>query len=186
MTLPSRTDSELVRLTREGDESAFVELVRRYQDMSVRVAMRVVGDWDDAMDVAQHAFVRAHARLDQLDDGSSFRGWLLQIVRNLARNFLRDAARRRQRHRLYEDERLRAAEEGGGPPPLEERERRIIREAIARLPERQREVVSLRIDGECSFGEVARLLGISEVAARVNFHHAITRLKQELPGLKSN
>jgi len=53
----------------------------------------------------------------------------------------------------------------------------VLREAIARLPRRQREVLLLRIDGDLPFAEVAATLGITEVNAKVNFHHAVQKLK---------
>jgi RNA polymerase sigma-70 factor (ECF subfamily) len=64
---------------------------------------------------------------------------------------------------------------------LERAERlRLVRVAIARLPRRQREVLLLRIDGDLPFAEIAGALGITEVNAKVNFHHAVQRLKSLL------
>ena len=61
---------------------------------------------------------------------------------------------------------------------LESREQqRALREAVARLPARQREVLLLRIDADLPFAEIAQTLGITEVNAKVNFHHAVQKLK---------
>ncbi|HEX8950732.1 MAG TPA: sigma-70 family RNA polymerase sigma factor, partial [Polyangia bacterium] len=64
---------------------------------------------------------------------------------------------------------------------LESREQQqALREAVARLPNRQREVLLLRIDGDLPFAEIAETLGITEVNAKVNFHHAVQKLKEWL------
>jgi RNA polymerase sigma-70 factor (ECF subfamily) len=68
-------------------------------------------------------------------------------------------------------------------PPLEDQERRrLLRAALGRLPKRQREVVSLRIDAELSFAEIGESLGITENNAKVSFHHGVRRLRALLKG----
>ncbi|RJP34571.1 MAG: sigma-70 family RNA polymerase sigma factor [Phycisphaerales bacterium] len=78
-----------VAAARRGDAAAFSWLVRRHQRRAVSVAYRLLGNAEDAADVVQDAFVRAHTRLGQLDDDERFGPWLMRIVTNLALNFRR-------------------------------------------------------------------------------------------------
>ena len=96
---------------------------------------------------------------------------------NLAKNHLRDMARFDRSDEAQEREAEPTA------PDVEERiaaaqQQRALREAVAKLPRRQREVLLLRIDGDLPFAEIASTLGITEVNAKVNFHHAVQNLKK--------
>ena len=171
----SPSDADLLTAFRAGDGKAFEALVRRYQRAVLTIARRFATDLDDAEDLAQRAFINAAERAGGWR-GGSFKSWLFRIVVNLAKNHLRDTAR---------FDRSAEAQDREAPPTapdahdrLEEAERqKVLREAIARLPRRQREVLLLRIDGDLPFAEVAATLGITEVNAKVNFHHAVQKLK---------
>jgi RNA polymerase sigma-70 factor, ECF subfamily len=169
-------DAELLEAFRAGDEKAFEALVRRYQRPVLAIARRFARDEDDAEDLAQRAFINASRRAGGWR-GGSFKSWLFRIVVNLAKNHVRDVSR---------FDRGEAAQEVEGQPTAPEGEARIqarqeqeaLRQAVARLPKRQREVLLLRIDGDIPFAEIAQTLGITEVNAKVNFHHAVQKLKE--------
>src|SRR5437868_450846 len=171
----AKADAELLEAFRGGDARAFELLVVRYQRPVVAIARRFAADVDDAEDLAQRAFINAAQRAGGWR-GGSFKSWLFRIVVNLAKNHVRDTAR---------FDRSEAAQEHEGTPveadaqaKLEREEQRgELRLAIARLPKRQREVLLLRIDGDLPFAEIAAMLGITEVNAKVNFHHAVQKLK---------
>src|SRR3989441_6147506 len=174
------SDAELLAAFRDGDSRAFEALVRRYQRPILAIARRFARDEDDAEDLAQRAFVNASERVTGWR-GGSFKSWLFRIVVNLAKNHLRDTARFDRSAAAAEVESEPTDPEG--PQRLEEREQReALRQAVARLPNRQREVLQLRIDGDLPFAEIAAALGITEVNAKVNFHHAVQRLKGWLGG----
>ncbi len=84
----------LVTRAADGDAEAFGQLVRVYQRRAVSVAYRLLGNAEDASDVAQDAFVRAFKSLDQLADASRFGPWLMRIVSNLSLNYRRSRATR--------------------------------------------------------------------------------------------
>jgi RNA polymerase sigma-70 factor, ECF subfamily len=173
----SPSDAELLTAFRAGDSRAFEALVRRYQSPVLAIARRFAKDIDDAEDLAQRAFINAAGRAGGWR-GGSFKSWLFRIVVNLAKNHLRDMARF---DRSEEARREAPAVQASAHEQLEHAERqRIVRQAIARLPRRQREVLLLRIDGDLPFAEVAAALGITEVNAKVSFHHAVQRLKSWL------
>src|SRR6267378_3982913 len=138
------TDADLLDAFRAGDVRAFETLVRRYQRPVLAIARRFARDVDDAEDLAQRAFVNASQRAGGWR-GGTFKSWLFRIVVNLAKNHLRDIARF-ERAADAEDRIERAQEQ------------RRLREAVARLPKRQREVLLLRIDGDLPFSEIARTL----------------------------
>ena len=105
-----RSDGELVRESRRGDKEAFRELVERYQRKIVSVALGMVHNRDDALEIAQETFVKAYENLDDFKGESSFYTWLYRIVVNLAIDF----QRRERRHptvSLEDRERLGSGED---------------------------------------------------------------------------
>ena len=95
------TDAQLVRLVRGGDNNAFDFLVLRHQQKITRLAMRYVTDPDQALDIAQDAFLKAFRGLSTFRGESSFYTWLYRITVNTAMNYL--LAQRRQPHGLILD-----------------------------------------------------------------------------------
>src|SRR5688500_13710730 len=101
--LPIETpDATLVDRARQGDAAAFEALVRRHFRVAFSVALSVLADSIDADDVCQDAFVKALERLDECRQPDRFAGWLLQIVRNHAKNF-REYRRVRETESLEHD-----------------------------------------------------------------------------------
>ncbi len=178
------TDEALVRAFLSGDDGAFGELVRRQERAVLAVVRRYARDPDEARDLAQRAFLRAFQaarRARWLGGGAvPFRAWLFRIAVNLGRNHVRDALRWR-RAPAAAAERLPVAPVGTAWLERAERER-AVRDAVLRLPRRQREVLTLRVDAELSFREIAEALGITELNARVHFHHAARRLRDVIAG----
>ena len=170
-----RSDEDLLEQFRAGDRLAFEVLVRRYQRPVLGVARRFCDDLDDAEAVAQRAFINAAQRAGGWR-GGSFTSWLFRIAVNLAKNHKRDNARFDRSEAAQEKE--STPTEADADVRIEDAQRkRTVREAIATLPKRQREVLLLRVDGDLAFAEVAAALGITEVNAKVNFHHAVQKLK---------
>jgi RNA polymerase sigma-70 factor (ECF subfamily) len=179
----SASDAELLEAFRAGDAKAFEALVRRYQRPVLSIARRFARDEDDAEDLAQRAFINASERAEGWR-GGSFKSWLFRIVVNLAKNHVRDVSRFDRSEAAQEQEPEPSAPEAH--QRLESREQQeALREAVARLPKRQREVLLLRIDGDIPFAEIASTLGITEVNAKVNFHHAVQKLKALLKADRS-
>lgn len=175
-------DSDLVREFLAGDESAFGELVRRHERVVHAIVRRYASTPDDARDLAQRAFVRAFEsarRVLRRDEAVPFRAWLLRIAVNLGKNHARDAGRWRLAP-------VDAIDRSVSMPPtapdaIERADReRLVRAEVLRLPRRQREVLTLRIDAELSFAEIGATLGITENNAKVHFHYAAKRLRATL------
>ena len=174
-------DDALVESFLKGDATAFDQLVRRHEELVLRIVRRYSRDADDARDLAQKTFVRAFEAARSTfqrsrDERPPFQRWLVRIAVNLARNHVRDQGRwtRASVDRVEQ-------QPHGAPGPdaalvTSERAARL-RKAVLELPARQREVLTLRLDAELPFAEIAAALEISENAAKVNFHHAAKRLR---------
>jgi RNA polymerase sigma factor (sigma-70 family) len=164
-----------------GDDDAFGELFRRHEALVLAIVRRYARTSEDARDLVQRTFLRAfEASRRTLRRGPfqvPFRRWLIRIAANLAKNHLRDEGR--YAHAPLDA--LGAAEASqaeAAPAALERAERTArVRRAVLELPRRQREVLTLRLDAELPFSEIALALGITENAAKVNFHHATRRLR---------
>lgn len=165
-------DGFLLRAHAAGDSRAFAQLVRRYQRPIYRLALRYARDADEAEELAQRTFLRVLDHLSTLD-ARSFRPYLFRIAANLCKNHLRDRARL-----VFGVPLSVAAPEGES---VESKQRRVrVRESLARLPLRQRQVVSLRIEAGLAFKEIAESLGITENNAKVTYHYAVKRLRELL------
>ncbi len=174
-----RTDAQLLRAFFAGEERAFTELVERHYRAVATVLRRSARSPADAEDLAQRAFVKlleVTRRRGAIADDVPVRAWLLRVAMNLGKNHERDEARHHRAHLL-----VVPATTAEGPRPdvsLAAAERRAaVQRAVSRLPKRQREVFTLRVDLGAPFAEVAQVLGITENNAKVHFHHAVQRLK---------
>lgn len=171
-------DQELVARARNGDESAYAELVRAHQDLAKRVAFLVLRAHADVDDVVQDAFVKAYRALDRFREDSSFRPWLLQIVRNEAINRRRGAGRRvRLALRMATD----PASGDAAPSPeavvLAEESRVLLLQAVEDLPERLRQVIECRFLLDLSESDTAATLGIASGTVKSRTRRALDRLR---------
>ncbi len=171
----------------QGDHDAFEAMVRQESPRLFRMIARIVDDEEEAKNILQETFLQAYKRLDTFRGEAKITTWLYAIGINLAR------ANRRKRKRvdpfLAEDlERLQPSFENRAwkilPKPwdphkdIERSESiRIVREAIQRLPDGYKEIVTLRDIEEMDTSEVAKLLNISEGAVRVRLHRARNALR---------
>lgn len=185
-----REDDALLAAFLVGDDDAFGDLVRRHEDLVLRIVRRFARDPDDARDLVQRTFVRAfqaaRRTLVRRKAGAlPFRRWLVRIAVNLSKNHLRDATRWMRAPLEALDGAAPSAAAGGTTPAAPAPDAALaraeaqarVRRAVAALPTRQREVLVLRIDADLPFAEVAAALGITENAAKVSFHHATGRLR---------
>ncbi len=185
---PRRDEEALVAAFLVGDDAAFGELVRRHEPLVLAIVRRYAATPDDAHDLAQRTFLRAfEAARRSIRKGPRaavpFRRWLVRVAVNLAKNHRRDALRVLRAPLEDADRQGAASSDAAAPDALLRREREArMRAAVLHLPRRQREVLTLRIDAELPFAEIALALGITENAAKVSFHHATRGLRAALAG----
>jgi RNA polymerase sigma-70 factor (ECF subfamily) len=184
MTPARREEDALVAAFLVGDDDAFGELFRRHELLVLTIVRRYAPTPDDAGDLVQRTFLRAFEaarRSLRTAERSAipFRRWLVRVAVNLAKNHRRDALR--VVRAPLEDAGAELSVAPVAADALVRREREVrMRAAVLRLPRRQREVLTLRVDAELPFAEIADALGITENAAKVSFHHATRALRAEL------
>ena len=173
-------DRQLAALARGGDETAFAALVRRHQAGVRRCAARILGDDEEARDIAQLAFVRAWENLSKYDVAWAFSTWVYRIASNLAIDVLRSRNSRDRTHTAH----LRIVGDSVGPSApqdLQEGEvRRIFAELAELLTPTQRAAFVLREVEGVATAEVAEALGCSEATVRNHVFQARATLRREL------
>jgi RNA polymerase sigma-70 factor, ECF subfamily len=142
-------DAALVKAVKSGRQEAYADLVARYERPVKAAALRVLGNYHDAQDAAQEAFVTAYRRLGELRDEAAFGAWLLVIAR-------REALRLAQRPRPSALTPADAATESGDR--IDEVSERLLA-AMDRLPEAERLVVYLVYFGGQSVAEASQATG---------------------------
>lgn len=184
-------DEKLVRKCQSGDRAAFDELMLRYQARIFSAALRLLGDFEDAQEVAQDTFVRAYRGIGGFRLRSSFYTWLYRILLNCSIN--RRKARGREAGFHVESLDRATGEEGGGfrrepvddrHNPEQELERRElarqIETCLARLSHDHAAVVVLRDVQGMSYEEIAAILGCSVGTVKSRLHRARVELRMLL------
>lgn len=189
---PSIVDASELRLVDQaagGDREAQRRLFELHRDAAFRVALRITGRREDALDVVQDGFIRAFERLNEFQRGAQFRTWLLRIVSNRALDVLRarkvrlaiplDGDDDEARVQL-EDRRAEAAPEADMErAELADR----LQRAIEGLPADQRAVFALYATGDLTYGQIAEVLGIPIGTVMSRLYHARRRLHEHLSDL---
>lgn len=185
------TDVILVEECRNGDSSAFDELVRRYKDRIYNVAYRYLGNHEDAQDVAQDVFIRAYRGIREFKGKAKVYTWLYSIAGNLARNKLRDG-RRKGRNKGTSLEALEASAPGvaslalqkpGGTPDAvasEHEMNAILQQCLEELPEHYRMTFVLRTCEDLSYEEIADAMGCPTGTVKSRLNQARTLLQRRL------
>jgi RNA polymerase sigma-70 factor (ECF subfamily) len=185
---PLSAEGQQVLAARRGEPGAFEALVRRHQGPLYNFCLRLLGQAEDAADVAQESFVQLYSHLGRLDEREPIAPWLFRVARNRCIDVIR---RRRTVPLAFTTDpgeapsELDPADEEPLPDELAERAdlQRLLAAAIAALPPIYGEVVALRYAGDRSFAEIAQILECDEGAARVRFHRAKALLRQHLRAL---
>lgn len=176
------SDRVIIQRVLSGDVEAYARLVDRHYDRCTRIAVRILGNREDAEEAIQDAFLRAFRALEQYEDRERFSAWLARILVNQCRTLL---ARTRRREAVFLDVDSREldlviedAPSGTGWPDLEG--------ALARLPHDQREALVLKYADDLTYEEMARITGAGESALKMRVQRAFARLRallQEVPSV---
>jgi RNA polymerase sigma factor (sigma-70 family) len=173
-----------VRRARQGDATAYGELVRRHQSAALRVAAVVLGTSEGADDVVQQAMERAWRAMRRFDERRAFRPWLLRIVANAARNDRRSSGRfarlavRAASHATNGDGAAVAVDPAEAVVADVERQRVV--EALNRLRAEDRVVIALRHFEQLSELEMVDVLDVPNGTVKSRLSRAMTRLRAEL------
>ncbi len=179
-----RNDVELIRSILLGDDSAFSDLVNKYQKSVHALAWRKMEDFQVAEEIAQDAFLQAYKKLATLKNPNQFAGWLYVITNNLCLDWHRrkkpamqslDATdttllEKTDYERYLVEQREKASAE---------HRRELVRKLLEKLPESERTVVTLHYLGEMTSEAIGRFLGVSVNTIKSRLRRARKRLKEE-------
>jgi RNA polymerase sigma-70 factor, ECF subfamily len=191
----ARSDVQLMLDVKAGDEQSFALLLQRYRSPLVNFLYRMVRQREQAEDLAQEVFLRVYRARKDYVPSAKFTTWLFRIATNLALNSVRD--HRYERLEISLDAPVTADAEEGDERPLdvadkhpdieqhlvEEAQKKMIRHAIDKLPEKQRAAVLLHKYQELDYNEIAKILGCSESALKSLLFRAYEALRVELAPL---
>jgi len=190
----SDPDREAVEAFRAGDEGAFDLLVLRHQDRIVRLARRLVGDPESALDAAQETFVKAWRALTRFQGASLFSTWLTRIAINQCRNELRRRRTVKHTRPLSLDVEVPGSDvsrkdtlEASDPDAYEMARGREVgeacRAALDRLEPDAREILLLREVEGMSYEDMAAVLDVAVGTIRSRLHRARSELRRLVAGV---
>jgi len=173
---PTERQRRLIERCKAGDVSAQAKLYANYSKAMLRTAHRITGDWMDAEDVIQEAFMRAFKNLHSFKAEATFGAWLKRIVINTAINHLK---RRKAEWVPLDPEKMEMAEETYERPTMPWNMDQI-QNAIGQLPDGYRRVFQLYQMEGYDHKEIGRILNISEATSKSQFSRAKRKLRQML------
>jgi RNA polymerase sigma-70 factor (ECF subfamily) len=172
------SDADLLARLRDGDHAAFEAIFRQWYEPVVRAANRVLHDPGVAEELSQDVFLELWRRRDTLAPDSSVAGYLMQAVRNRALNHLRHLQVQRK-SAVYVEALSEPAEQADADTQAGELQD-AIRDAIAALPPRTREVFLMSRERNLRYSEIADALGVSVKAVEANMSRALRQLRDKL------
>jgi RNA polymerase sigma factor (sigma-70 family) len=172
------SDEELAARFRSGEKRvSFTIIVERYQKRIYYSARKLVnGDHDEADEIAQETFVKVYEALDTFRGEAKLYTWIYRIMMNAV---IYKSRRKKVRNSVGLEE-IENTMESSGHSPHEQLERtemtQVIEEAIATLPDKQKEVFLLRFYDEMPYEEISQILGTSVGGLKANYFHAVKKI----------
>jgi RNA polymerase sigma-70 factor, ECF subfamily len=189
VTAKLQSDHDLLEATKNGDESAFTEIVNRYRGPITNYIFRMLNDYEEAVDLAQETFVRVYFAAERYHAGYAFSTYIYRIATNLAISELRKRKRRKllsltglfqnepgdtTEFDLPDTKRLQDAD------LIDTEGKDVISRAIAALPDKYRAPIILRDVEERSYEEIAGILGLGLGTTKSRISRARALLKDKL------
>jgi RNA polymerase sigma-70 factor (ECF subfamily) len=173
-------EAELIERSRKGDSEAFGILVERYQRRVVGVALAVVHNQDDAIELAQETFIRAFENLSKFESRSSFSTWLYRIAANLAIDFWRREGRHVVLHGEDADNEISRLPSAQGDSFKEVSRSELserLKKALEQLTPEHRAVILLREVEGLSYDEISDVLQCPRGTVMSRLHYAREHLR---------
>src|SRR5215510_5159770 len=188
-SIESANDHELLVAIRDGDESAFQEIVRRYRNPITNFIYRMLDDYDRSVELAQETFIRVYTSASRYQANYSFSTYIYRIATNLAISELRKR-KRRKLVSLFSPYTNEDGETLEMDPPdqttlqdealIEDERRKAVSRAIKSLPEKYRAAVVLRDVEGLSYDRIAEVMNLSEGTVKSRINRARNLLKEKL------
>jgi RNA polymerase sigma-70 factor, ECF subfamily len=176
------SDRAIIQRVLGGDAEAFSTLVDRHYARCARIALRILGNREDAEEAIQDAFLRAFKALGDYEDRERFSAWLTRILVNQCRSIL---ARARKREAVFPDLDPRRLEFAVAPE-IDDGTWPELDHLLERLPAEQREAIVLKYADDLTYEEMSRITGAGESALKMRIQRAFARLRallQEVPSV---
>ncbi len=185
-------DGQLVEACREGDANAFERLVRKYQTRMINISFRMTGNYDDACEAVQEAFLSAYRSIRRFRGDAKFSTWLYGICVNHSKNRLSQAARRSHYEVQSVDQppmdppsaTIGPEPADPGPSVLDQMEKKElqakVQECIDALETSQKEVLVLRDIEGFSYEEMVDILGVPDGTIKSRLFRARENLRRGL------
>lgn len=176
------SEKKIIEKVLGGDANAFEELVLKYEKTVYNLALRMVGDRDDASDMTQEAFIKAYGSLSSFRGDSKFSVWIYRIATNVCLDFLRSKSRKQQVSLTVSDDDEDAQLDI--PDPKADPEHQLIKkismqsveEGLKTLPDKQRQILVMRELGGMSYAEIGAALSLEEGTVKSRIFRARKRL----------
>jgi len=173
----NKSDIELVNEFKNGNTSAFDEIVRRYQKRVYSLARKILANHDDADDVAQEVFVKLFYSLHDFKGESSLFTWIYRITINECNNILR---KKKVRDFVQIDEIANLLKFGQTPEQelLEKERRDLIERAVEKLPPKQRAIFVMRFFEDLDYEQISKILNKPIGTLKANYFHAVKKIQK--------
>jgi RNA polymerase sigma-70 factor (ECF subfamily) len=174
-------DEELVKVFKEGNESAFDELYERYSSRLKRLIYYYLGDAEESSDVLHDVFLRVFMHIDSFDTSMLFSSWIYRIAVNCSKNY-----RKKQRKAafLIESDELEAENITDKVTPeeivIKQEDMKAFYEAVESLKEKFKMVFLLRFDHGFRYSEISSVLGCPERTAKWRMQRAVEKIMENL------
>jgi RNA polymerase sigma-70 factor (ECF subfamily) len=180
-------DKVLVDLARNGDRSAFEELVERYKHKTYHIAFGFTRDREEAKDLSQEAFLKAFLNIESFDGRSTFYTWFYRLLINVCLDYKR---RLRRPTEEFNEAAKDQSDPGHAPaitaaPDTHAMARQLSRKigaALEDLPPKQRTAFILKNHQGLSIKEIAEVMQTAEGTVKVHLHRAVAALREKLAG----
>ena len=177
------SEKKIIEKVLGGDANAFEELVLKYEKTVYNLALRMVGNRDDASDMTQEAFIKAYGSLSSFRGDSKFSVWIYRITTNVCLDFLRSKSRKQQVSLTVsddddEDAQLDIPDPSSDPEQqlMQKMSMQSVEEGLKTLPDKQRQILVMRELGGMSYAEIGAALSLEEGTVKSRIFRARKRL----------
>ena len=174
-----QNDAELIRAFNKGDTLAFEEFMRRHQGQIFRLASLNLYQSDAAADVTQEVFLRAYKGLRKFRFGAQPLTWLYRVTKNVCKEFNRKVSSTEKLSKAIEINIDNVSNQQAEKEIHHRENTAIIKELLADLPQRQKDVVMFRIFEELSVRQTADILGCKEGTVKATLNKAIQKIREK-------
>lgn len=178
---PAIPDYATISRARLGDADAFTKIVEAYYARCLRFARSMLRDGDEAEDVVQEVFVRVYRALPRYEERQRFEPWLFHILGNCCRT-ANKRGRRVEIHSIDDEAAFHAAAATDTPTAFDEEWGEAVRDALAELPDHNREVFLLHYVEGFSYDEMEQMTGVRRSALKMRVKRASDFMRKRLEG----